>query len=292
MPRDVVRSPVVSDWGFGIVKGGDMPSLRVQLEELCGLASEAAGVRFTPWLAGSYKELADAIDDNEVGLAWMPPLPTLDLMSRGVAAPVAIPARQGVTSYHAALVVRKNGPKSLAELQGRRAAWVDRESAAGYLVPRMFLAAQGFDVLRFFSRELFVHAHAAVVDAVASGDVDVGATYCHVDASGRAIRGAWLDEHGNPTRSLEVLATMGPIPNDALVAARELPANARSGLLRWLVSLDAPTRELFDKVLSASEFRVPAPDHFEALRHVVRAARARGHDALPSDSRMRMRVWR
>lgn len=282
----------MSDWGFGVVRSGDGPQVRVRLEELCQLASQAAGVQFTPWIATSYKELADAMDDNEVGLAWMPPLPTLDLMSRGIADPLAVPARGGGTSYHAALVVRRNGPKTLAELAGRRVAWVDRESAAGYLVPRMFLATQGFDVLRFFSRELFVHAHGAVLDAVASGDADVGATYCHVDASGRAVRGAWTDDAGNAVRPLEVLATMGPIPNDALVAARELPAAARSGLLRWLVSLDEETRQRFDRVLSASEFRVPAPDHFEALRHVVRAARARGHDAMPSDSRMRMRVWR
>jgi phosphate/phosphite/phosphonate ABC transporter binding protein len=265
----------------------------VRLEELCEQASQASGVRFTPWIASSYKELADAMDDNEVGLAWMPPLPTLDLVNRGTAEPLAIPARQGTTSYHAALLVRRGqGPKTLAALQGRRVAWVDRESAAGYLVPRIFLAAQGIDVLRFFSREVFVHAHSAVIDAVATGDVDVGATYCHLDASGQVHRGGWLDEAGHAVRPLEVLATMGPIPNDALVAARELPVAARSGLLRWLVSLDGPSRERFDRVLSASEFRVPAPDHFDALRHVVRAARARGHDALPSDSRMRMRVWR
>lgn len=283
----------MSDWGFGIVRSGDSPQIRVRLEELCQEASAASGVRFTAWIATSYKELADAMDDNEVGLAWMPPLPTLELINRGVAEPLAIPARQGTTSYHAALVVRREkGPRSLASLQGRRVAWVDRESAAGYLVPRMFLAAQGFDVLRFFSREVFVHAHSEVVDAVATGDVDVGATYCHLDASGQVQRGGWLDEGGNAMRPLEVLATMGPIPNDALVAARDLPVSARSGLLRWLVSLDDTARERFDRVLSASEFRVPAPDHFDALRHVVRAARARGHDALPSDSRMRMRVWR
>lgn len=282
----------MSDWGFGVVKTNDLPKTRAQLEELCEKASAAAGVRFVPWLASGYKELADAIDDSEVGLAWMPPLPTLDVVSRGIAEPVAIPTRQGVVSYHAALVTRGNGPKSLADLKGRRAAWVDRESAAGYLVPRIFLAAQGHDVLRFFSRELFVHGHAAVIEAVMSGDADVGATYCHVDAQGRAVRGAWLDDDGVAVRPLEVLATMGPIPNDALVAARELPMGARSGLLRWLLSLDAPTRELFDRVVSASEFRVPAPDHLDALRHVVRAARARGHDALPPDSRMRIRVWR
>src|SRR5206468_2425304 len=103
-------------------------------------------------------------------------VPTIELEDEGVASVLAIPARRGMTTYHAAFIVRRGGPKTLVELRGRRAAWVQRDSAAGYLVPRMHLAAQGFDVLRFFSRELFVHAHSGVIDAVVSGDADVGAT--------------------------------------------------------------------------------------------------------------------
>jgi phosphonate transport system substrate-binding protein len=277
-------------WGFGIVRGTEWEG--GLLDELCGLASAAAGVRFRPRGATSYRDLVDAVEAGEVGLAWLPPVPTIELGGRDAASPLAIPARRGLVSYHAALVVRRGGPKTLADLKGLRAAWVDRDSAAGYLVPRLQLAASGVDVRRFFARELFVHSHARVVDAVAAGEADVGATFCNVDASGRVLRGAWLDDAGKALRPVETLATMGPIPNDALVGSNELPASARAGLTRWLLALDPRSKQIFERFIGATAFRVPAPEHYDAMRHVLRAARARGQDALPPESRMRMRVGR
>ncbi|HSO38027.1 MAG TPA: PhnD/SsuA/transferrin family substrate-binding protein [Labilithrix sp.] len=279
--------------GFGMVRSNDWGQGQTPFEELCALASAASGLRFAPVVAASYAELTAAILDGEVGLAWLPPVPTIDLETRGAASVLAIPARGGSSTYHAAFIVRRGGPKSLAELRGRRAAWVQRDSAAGYLVPRMHLAAQGFDVLRFFARELFVHSHTAVIDAVVSGEADVGATFCSVDVpSGRVTRSAWQDEGGRSLRPVEVLTTMGPIPNDALIAANALPAPARSALTRWLLTVDGRAREIFETLLGSGDFRVPAENHYEVLRHALRAAHARGHDSLPSDSRMRMRVGR
>jgi phosphonate transport system substrate-binding protein len=284
-------------WGFGIARANDWSDGKAPFEELCALASTAAGVRFEPVMTSSYDELALAIRDGEVGLAWLPPVPTIELEGRGAASVLAIPTRRGATMYHAAFIVRRGGPKTLAELRGRRAAWVQRDSAAGYLVPRMHLAAQGFDVLRFFSRELFVHSHGGVVDAVLAGDADVGATFCNIDApSGKVVGSAWHDESGVSIRPIDVITTMGPIPNDALVASTELPAGARSSLTRWLLTLDAQAsgraKHIFERLLGAGDFRVPAPNHYEMLRHALRAAHARGHDALPPESRMRMRVGR
>jgi ABC-type phosphate/phosphonate transport system substrate-binding protein len=83
---------------------------------------------------------------------------------------------------------------------------------------------------------------------------------------------------------------MGPIPSDALVAAATLPAPARAALTRWLLTLDARGRALFEGLLGSGDFRIPAPNHYEVLRHALRAAHARGQDALPRESRMRMRV--
>ena len=279
-------------WGFGIVRANDWSDGKTPFEELCTLASAAAGVRFEPVLTSSYAELTAAIREGEVGLAWLPPVPTIELETRNAASVLAIPSRRGATIYHAAFITRRGGPKTLAELRGRRAAWVQRDSAAGYLVPRMHLAAQGFDVLRFFARELFVHSHSGVVDAVVNGDADVGATFCGVDGTGKVIRSAWQDEAGNNLRPIEALATMGPIPNDALVAASEVPAGARASLTRWLLTLDGRAKDIFERLLGSGDFRVPAPNHYEMLRHALRAAHARGHDSLPPDSRMRMRVGR
>ena len=51
-------------------------------------------------------------------------------------------------------------------------------------------------------------------------------------------------------------------------------------------------RDLFERLLGAHDFRVPSPDHFDALRHSLRAARARGHDAMPPESRRGLRAAR
>jgi phosphonate transport system substrate-binding protein len=291
---------VARELGFGILPANELADARTLLAALCQNMAAATGLPFAPRIATGFGGLAAGLENGDLALAWLPPLPTIDLDSRAIASVLAIPARRGATSYHAAFIVRRGGPKTLEALKGRRAAWVHRDSAAGYLIPRLHLAAKGFEVLRYFSRELFVNTHAAVVEAVVQGEADVGATFCNVDpASGNVVRGAWLDGEGEPIRPIDAITTIGPIPNDALVASAHLPAADRSALTRWLLSLQGAQEpekvhalELFERLLGATDFRVAATDHYEELRHAVRAARARGYDTLPPDSRRRMRVGR
>ncbi|MBC7017853.1 hypothetical protein, partial [Salmonella enterica] len=118
----------------------------------------------------------------------------------------------------------------------------------------------------------------------------MGATFCSVDSrTGKVLRSVWQDDEGVSIRPIEALATMGPIPNDALVASSEVPAGTRSSLTRWLLTLDGRAKQIFERLLGSGDFRIPAPNHYEMLRHALRAAHARGHDALPPESRMRMR---
>lgn len=279
-------------WGFGIARASERFVRRSLLEGLCELASQAAGVRFAPHAASSYRELADALERSELGLAWMPPVPIIDLEERGTATPLVVPSREGWTTYHAALIVRRGTQRrSLSELEGLRVAWVQRDSASGYLAPRIHLAAQGFDVFRFFSREVFLANHAEVIDAVASGQVDVGATFCRVDpATGQVAAGGWLDAEGRSKRPVEPLVTIGPIPNDAMIASNELPSSARAGLVRWLLDPDPTTRALFEELVGTSDFRLARSEHYDELRRQLRRARARGYDALPRASRTPFKV--
>jgi phosphonate transport system substrate-binding protein len=306
----------MGDWGFGIVQAQELERAgKSTFDELCALLSEATQLTFQPIVASSYKELAHGLEDSEVGLAWLPPIPTIDLDARGKATVLAIPSRNGTTFYHSALIVRRGGPRNIVDLKSRRAVWVQRDSAAGYLVPRMHLAALGVDVLRYFSRELFVHSHPAIIDAIVNGEADVGATYCHVREESspggarksvtdeafaptpttpmlgtKVVRGAWIDDEGRSTRPIDVLATYGPIPNDALVGSNELPATARSSITRYLLDPAPRARDLFHRLLGANDFRVPSPGHYDSLKHMLRAARARGQDALPSSSRTGIKV--
>ena len=271
-------------WGFGIVQSLELERTGQRaLGELCEKLAAIADVRLRPFVAQSHAELARAVDDEEVALAWLPPIPTIELEDSRLATVLAIPLRNGQTSYSSALVTRRgirpNASRdlatTLAELRGRRVAWVDAESAAGYLVPRMQLAASGVeDPGSFWGRETFVRTHPAVIDAVVSGQAEVGATYCQLDAQKNVVRGAWIDEEGLARRPIEVLATFGPIPNDALVVSNLVPVADRSALTR---AMQVPrVRELLGQLVGATDFRMPSATHYEPLRHLLRTARARG----------------
>jgi phosphonate transport system substrate-binding protein len=252
---------------------------QTRLKELCAIVSDATGVTFVPHHAASYADLAKALRDGRVGAAWMPPIPSLELEDEGVAAAVAVPSRRDGTTYHAALIARRAGAKTVADLQGLRVAWVDRDSAAGYLVPRMHVASLGFDLATFFASESFAQSHLGVVDAVVAGHADVGATFCTIDRQTKRIMTAgWTTSDGATLRPVEVVATLGPIPNDAIVAAARLPMPARAGLARWLHGPDARSMELLEELFHVRAFRVAPGGHFEPLRHMLRAARARGFD--------------
>ena len=290
-------------WGFGIVQSRELERAGQRaFAELCDVVAASTSVRLRPFVAQSHAELTHAIDDEEVALAWLPPIPTIELEAKNLATVLAIPFRNATMSYHCALIARRGlRPKKdlsalIEDLRGIRAAWVEPTSAAGYLVPRMQLAALGVDLGSFFAREIFTRSHPAVVEAIVSGQADVGATYCHVDRSKQVIRGAWLDEDGRASRPIEVLTTFGPIPNDALVVSNLMPVTDRAALTRWLLDSTSPkrpsqpptsesspqrpagprVRELLAQLLGASDFRMPSAAHYDPLRHLLRTARVRG----------------
>jgi phosphonate transport system substrate-binding protein len=263
-----------------MAKSHAVGAAQTRLKELCAIASDATGVSVLPHHAASYKELAAGIREGEVGIAWMPPIPAIELEEDAAATALALPWRQESSSYYSALVTREGRGRALADLQGMRAAWVDRESAAGYLVPRMHLASLGFDVRNFFAQETFAHSHLGVVDAVVSGAADIGATFCTLDqGSKRVMTAGWTAADGSRIRDVEVIATLGPIPNDAMVASTRVPASVRSSLTRWLLAPDERTQELLAELFQVRSFRVASGAHFDSLRHLVRAARSRGVDS-------------
>ncbi|HEY1955589.1 MAG TPA: PhnD/SsuA/transferrin family substrate-binding protein, partial [Polyangiaceae bacterium] len=160
---------------FGVVRSHVVPAFRTAMSEICEILSSAAGATFEPYIAPSYRDMAQEVERGTVTLAWTPPVLALDLDERGLATPLAVPVRSGMTSYKTAIIARERGPSKVEELRGMRMAWVDRESSSGYIVPRIHLASLGCDLSGFFSTESFVQSHVAVVDAVISGRADVGA---------------------------------------------------------------------------------------------------------------------
>ena len=287
--------------GFGIVRSVEPSHGRARLAELCAMLTDELGTLFVPHHPASYAELFGLCERGELALAWLPPIATAKLQATGAVSVLALPVRRGAVCYRAALITHEGGPSSLATVEGATVGWVDRESSSGYVAPRLFLAASSFDVKRLFARELFLGSHSAVVDAVLARRVQVGATYCSVEAHGGSMppppmgstprgrapslrsppaslpMGPWSGPDGKAKPPLRLLAATGPIPNDALIVSSQLRVDMRSRLLRWFLDLrDERAKRYSSDLFGASAFRVAAPEHFAALQQMLRAARANG----------------
>jgi phosphate/phosphite/phosphonate ABC transporter binding protein len=277
------------------------------------MLTEELGTIFVPHHPASYGELVERCERGDLALAWVPPIATARLQQSGAVSVLALPVRRGAVCYRAALITREGGPTSLTDMNGATIGWVDRESCSGYVMPRLFLAASSLDIKRLFAREIFLGSHSAVVDAVVSKRVEVGATFCAVDASsgdrgslasipapavasppaggrpsvrpgpttsGTFASWSWSGHDGKPNASVRLLAATGPIPNDAIIVSSQLPVEMRSKLLRWFLDLrDERARKFCVDLFGAGAFRVAAPEHFAALQQMMRAARANGEVA-------------
>jgi phosphonate transport system substrate-binding protein len=239
-------------------------SRRAQLDAFCEALSAALGLVVTGRRYRHYQELLDEMHAGALDLAWLPPVVALKATARGRTIPIALPVRAGTSSFHGALFCRPDYPADSAKaLSGARVAWVDRQSAGGYLVIRAALKAEGVDLTRAFAHEAFLGSHDAVVHAVLAGAVDVGATFAYLDAKRAVTRAAW----GNAP--VKVLALAGPIPADVVAATIRMPV----AMIRKVQNALCGGGDALKKAglaLFAAESFVPAkPEHLDALEKLL-----------------------
>jgi len=268
---DVGDLAVPSSLGVGIALTTDPQMTRGLLAQFCLALGEATGMRVSPRGVASYGRLIERIQEGDVDLVWLPPIPALRATAEARVTPIALPIRDGESSYRAALFCRHEAPyQKVEDLREVGAAWVDPHSAAGHLIIRAHLEREGFDLTELFGRDLFVGAHAAVADAVVQGRAEVGATYAYFEGE-RVRRAGW------GSASVRVLSHAGPIPND-IIAARQ---GLSSSLVRLVQSalVDVHNQQLRNAaraLLNADGFEVPNEAHLAPLRALISGLRDAG----------------
>ena len=211
----------------------------------------------------SYEELELGADADGFEMMWLPPLIALRLVPSGRAEAMAVPVREGETSYATALFAKPGSDLTeLAGLAGKRAAWVDQHSCAGYVLPRALLKRRGMDADATFGEQRMLGSHAKVVAAVLDGEADVGATFVHLDG-GEIVSAAWGD------RQVHVVESYGPIPADMLAFGRKVKDAARETVVAALMDERSELHERARDLMECEGFAAPDADHLAALSALV-----------------------
>lgn len=259
---------------FGMVLPPATDGARTKVERLLRWLTKRAAVDLELHEASSYEELASEMTAGQIDVAWLPPIVRVRLGAHVVALGSIL--RDGRMTYETALIVRGDSKaKALTHLRRSRAGWVDRWSAAGFVLPRVNLALVGIDPRTFFRSETFYGSHRAVVAALLEGACDVAGTYAQADAKGVVKTGAWSEIDGADVR---VIATFGAIPPDVIGARSDLAEKHNIAVRDALhaASDDAEGRKLLRGVFGGETFVEDMSKSYESLARALDMAQARG----------------
>jgi phosphonate transport system substrate-binding protein len=188
-------------------------------------------VRFT--ILSRYGNILESFESGRMDAAFFGSFTGALAIERLGVVPLARPVNlDGKSTYRGFLFVRKDGGiQDAAGMRGKRMAFVDRATTAGYLFPLAWLRAQGFrDGARLFSETWFTGSHDAAIAAVLDRQADVGAAKDSVYERVRA-------ENPRVDGELRIIATSPPVPSNGLCVRRDLEPDLREALRRALLDL-------------------------------------------------------
>jgi phosphonate transport system substrate-binding protein len=247
------------------------------LERFGAQLAHEIGEPITIGVVPGYAALEAALAAGEAQLAWVPPILLADGDENRLV-PLVSSLRGGAGEYCSVLFVRADSNLwTLQDLRGSTVAWVDQCSAAGYLLPRLHLVAEGLRLENLFAGERFLGSHDAVVRAVFDGTADVGATFGGPPGSREADQRSGFSDV-EPSQPVRVIFRSGPVPADAVVCDSSLPSATRIRVTAALLHLGtfAVGRRVTRRLFGADGFATFNPLALAQIRGLVTGARARG----------------
>ena len=242
--------------------------MRAEFEPLMVYLSGAIGQKVILYIAKNYGDLRTQMETGAVDIGSFSPFAYVDAAGSGKIRIIAQSILDGSATYRGLIVARKDsGLKSVADLEGKRFAFVDPKSASGYVYPRAMLVEKGVSPERYFKEAIFAGGHDKVIAAVIEGRVDAGAIYDGALGVAKA--------QGVATENLATLASTDPIPHDAIAVRIGLDETLTKKIQSALVDLDKS--EAGRRVIAHSKKKltghVIAEDNlFDVVRRTAKSA--------------------
>lgn len=138
----------------------------------------------------------------------------------------------GSSTYHGLIFVRKDsGIASAEQMKGKRFAFVDKATMAGYLLPLDYFRKNGIgDPKTYFGETYFAGTHEGVIDDVLGGKADIG-------AAKNTVFDRLAGQDPRVRNLLAVLATSPDVPENGFAVRKDLDGGVRSRLKEALLAM-------------------------------------------------------
>ena len=266
---------------MAFVPSGEARTILETGSRVAHLLEIATGYSFESFVATSYAGVIEAMGADRADIGWLTTFSYVIAHQKYGVEVRLVTVRFGLPYYRAEIIAQPNsGINSLADLQGKRFAFVDPASTSGYLFPLAGLKKAGYDPQKFFGQTIFAGSHNNVVLAVYQGRVDAGAVY-------EDARGSVQKTLPDVMQKVKVVWRSDPIPNDTVSFRGSLPAEVKDRVTKALLRFSEQPAGLealkalyeiealanYELLVSKYKVRVPSLNAFyDPVRDVARYA--------------------
>jgi phosphonate transport system substrate-binding protein len=247
---------------IGLVPEYEVFALRRSYQPLIAYLSDHLGRKVETVTLGTYEAVLLDFQDQQLDGAFLGALTAFLTMDRYNAQVVAKPEKpDGSSTYQGIIFVRDDSPiQSLDQLPGHSIAML-RATTAGSLFPLSEMAKRGLLTRPDAPRFVWMGTHDDVIEAVISGQADVGAV--------KSVRLNSFDKaHG--AMKVRRLAASPAVPNNALVLRDDIAGQWGPKITQLLLDLDKdPAGRQALKTLGATRFVPCARREYDPLYDMI-----------------------
>ncbi|HDH02584.1 MAG TPA: phosphate/phosphite/phosphonate ABC transporter substrate-binding protein, partial [Nitrospirae bacterium] len=201
---------------------------------LAGYLSEKTGIRVRLTILSRYGDIIDRFVQRGLDGAFFGDLTGALAIEKLDIEPLVRPVNlDGSTYSYGYIIVRKDsGIKTVADMQGKVLAFVDRATVTGYLFPLSYFRSHGVENLNdFFSEFYFTGSHDSSVYAVLDGRADIGCIK-------NSIYHNLVSRDPTIKSELRIIARSPLMPESTLCLRKDLPEDMKKMIKEVLLTMD------------------------------------------------------
>ncbi len=219
---------------IGLIPEIDIFSQKKRYQPLVSYLEDKLEITVELTILSRYGNIIDNFVSSELDGAFFGSFTGALALKKLNVVPLARPeSTDGTSTYYGMVFVRKDSHiKTAADMKGKRFAFVDKATTAGWLLPLHFFKELNItDYENWFSETYFAGTHEDAINDVLHGRADIGAAkntiYYRLGKEDSRI----LDE-------LEILTTSTPVPENGLAVRPGLEKQLVADLETVLLSMD------------------------------------------------------
>jgi phosphonate transport system substrate-binding protein len=254
---------------IGIIPEQDVFSQKARYQPLADYVGQKLGINVELVMLSRYGYIIDNFTASQLDGAFFGSFTGAMAIKKLQVIPLARPeGKDGTSTYYGMIFVRKDSTiRNGADMRGKRFAFVDEATTAGFLLPLHYFMKEGISNYHsWFSETYFAGTHEDAIFDVLNGKADIGAAKDTVFYRFARKDRRLLDE-------LEILATSPKVPENGLAVKRDFGQYNLTALKECLLEMDKDPkgREVLDNFKAQRFVETSVADYqpvFDFAKHV------------------------